>query len=136
VYVERGVDMIIGLLGTLKAGAAYVPLDPSYPPDRIAYMVEDAEMKLVLTQRKLTEILPDQFRREGMNLVCLDTDRAEIDLESDERIDGDAAGENLAYVIYTSGSTGRPKGVLIQHDCLMNLVQWHNEIYQVSALDR
>jgi len=136
VYVERGVDMIIGLLGTLKAGAAYVPLDPSYPPDRIAYMVEDAEMKLVLTQRKLTEILPDQLRREGMNLVCLDTDRAEIDLESDERIDGDAAGENLAYVIYTSGSTGRPKGVLIQHDCLMNLVQWHNEIYQVSALDR
>ena len=136
VCVERGIDMIVGLLGILKAGAAYVPLDPSYPPERIAYMAEDAGMELVLTQRNLAEILPDRLRRDGVKLVCLDTNRAEIDLESGERIDGGAAGANLAYVIYTSGSTGRPKGVLIQHDCLMNLVRWHNETYQVSALDR
>ena len=108
-YLERSPELIIGMLGALKAGAGFLPLDPSYPPERLAFMIEDSGVEIVLTQGRLeTALPPGSYRR-----VCLDSDRLAIDREGAEKPPGTAGPESLAYVIYTSGSTGRPKGVVI-----------------------
>ncbi|WP_032716627.1 AMP-binding protein, partial [Pseudomonas syringae] len=108
ICVERGVEMMIGLLGVLKAGAAYVPLDPAYPAERLAYMINDSQPTALLTQRDLQKRLPTL----ALPLVLLDDDQRNTFTERDDNPVVEALGvRNLAYVIYTSGSTGNPKGV-------------------------
>src|SRR5690606_20924518 len=116
--VERSFEMIIGILGVLKAGGAYLPLDPTFPPERLAFMLEDAGVDLVLTQSGLADRLPAH----PAERLYLDADWPEIARQSTENPQSGAAPGNLAYVIYTSGSTGRPKGVLLAHRGLVNLI--------------
>ncbi|MCF5295443.1 amino acid adenylation domain-containing protein, partial [Pseudomonas syringae] len=117
ICVERGVEMMIGLLGVLKAGAAYVPLDPAYPAERLAYMITDSQPAALLTQRDLQKRLPTLT----LPLVLLDDDQRNTFTERDDNPVVEALGvRNLAYVIYTSGSTGNPKGVMIEHRGLVN----------------
>ncbi|MEM9924049.1 MAG: amino acid adenylation domain-containing protein [Cyanobacteria bacterium P01_D01_bin.50] len=123
ICVERSLEMIIGLLGILKAGGAYVPLDPSYPPDRLTYMLEDAEVEIVLTQANLVAYLEENvIQAQDISLVCLDKDWESIAQKSSENPSVDIKGSNLAYVIYTSGSTGKPKGVQLQHQGVVNFL--------------
>jgi amino acid adenylation domain-containing protein len=114
--LERSVEMMVGVLGILKAGAGFVPLDPSYPLPRIAYMLEDAGAKVLVSQRSLAEGLPRHVARR----VCLDDEREAIARRSVEKLTGGAAPANAAYVIYTSGSTGQPKGVVVEHRQIVN----------------
>jgi len=108
---ERSLEMIVALLGILKAGGAYLPLDPAYPRERLAFMVEDARVPVLLTHSSLLDVLP---RYDG-RVLYLDKDWEAIATESDKNPTTEAVPENLAYVIYTSGSTGKPKGVLVTH---------------------
>ncbi len=114
ICMERSLDLIVGLLGILKAGGAYVPLEPDYPKERLAFMREDAEVSLLLTQEKFL------FEMSRQPVVCLDRDREKIAQQSDRNPVSQVRADNLAYVIYTSGSTGRPKGVQIEHQSLVN----------------
>jgi amino acid adenylation domain-containing protein/non-ribosomal peptide synthase protein (TIGR01720 family) len=116
VCLERSADTMVALFGVLKAGAAYVPLNPSYPADRLSYMAENAGVRVVVTERRAVDRLPEKER------VQLDADWGRIAAESRERLPERSAPENLAYVIYTSGSTGRPKGVQIAHGALANFL--------------
>ncbi|MEH2279378.1 MAG: amino acid adenylation domain-containing protein [Nostoc sp.] len=131
ICVERSPLMLVGLLGILKAGGAYVPLDPAYPQERLAFMLEDAQVSVLLTQENLVPRLPPHQAQ----VVCLDSNRANFST-SKENLPHTATTGNLAYVIYTSGSTGRPKGVQIEHQGLLNLVFWHQQAFAVSSLDR
>lgn len=126
--LKRSADMIVGLLGILKAGGAYVPLDPAYPRDRVAFMMEDTQAPVLLTEQALLEILPEHSAR----VVCLDTGWEEIARESEENPANQSAPEDLAYVIYTSGSTGKPKGVVLQHRPVVNTLAWVNKTFQVG----
>jgi len=112
ICMERSLELVIGLLGILKAGGAYVPLDPRYPPSRLAAMVDDARMAVVVSQEGLVERLEVGA---GTRVVSVDGEREAIAGEREENPDSGVTGEHLAYVIYTSGSTGKPKGVLISH---------------------
>ena len=108
--------MIIGLLGVLKAGGGYVPLDPSYPRERLAFILEETQAKLLLTQERLVESVPEKIAA----LLCLDRNWEQIERQSgDHQISGPTTN-NIAYVIYTSGSTGQPKGVAVEHRQLNN----------------
>ena len=109
--VERSIEMLVGILGILKTGAAYLPLDPHYPPKRLSLMLADASVGFVVTQEHLVSQLP----REGAAIVCLDRDRQHIEKQALENPDIRVLPENAAYVIYTSGSTGKPKGVIVTH---------------------
>ncbi len=120
ICLERSPDMVVGMLGVLKAGAAYVPLDPAYPPQRLAFMLQDAHASVLLTQQALRDELPDG----GAQIVCIDTLQETVARYSPENPQAIAAPSNLAYVIYTSGSTGKPKGVAMPHRPLVNLVRW------------
>jgi len=121
--VERSWEMVVGLLGILKAGGAYVPLDPAYPRDRLIFMLQDAQVKVMLTQECLRGVLPTDTTQ----TICLDTDWEFIAEASTENVDSGVTPENLAYVIYTSGSMGKPKGVLIEHGSLTRYLCWVNE---------
>lgn len=112
IHVNRSIEMLVALLGTLKSGAAYLPLDPSFPEDRIAYMIEDSATPLILTQAELESQLPKSDRTA---LVRLDADWPEIEREPSSLPACESTSQNLAYVIYTSGSTGKPKGVELEH---------------------
>ena len=114
--VERSVELVVGMLGILKAGGAYVPLDPSYPADRLAMMMQEAALPVLLTQGHLADELPAG----GEQLVCLDDDWAQVERQPEGRVAAGVVGDNLAYVIFTSGSTGRPKGVMVRHRGLVN----------------
>jgi amino acid adenylation domain-containing protein len=116
--MERSVEMVVGLLGILKAGAAYVPLDPSYPQERLAFMLADTQAPVLLTQQRLVDVLPQHTAQ----LFCLDRDWEVIGRESTENTPAHTTAEDLAYVIYTSGSTGRPKGVAVPHRGIVRLV--------------
>jgi amino acid adenylation domain-containing protein len=128
ICLERSLETIVGLLGILKAGAAYVPLDPSYPPARLSYMLTDSAVKVLLTQQKLLRLLPAHDAR----VICLDTDWGQIEQQSQNCLDLDLNSDCLAYVIYTSGSTGTPKGVMIQHRSLVNYLSWCTKAYHVA----
>jgi amino acid adenylation domain-containing protein len=132
ICVDRSIEMVVGLLGILKAGGAYVPLDPAYPKERLAFMLEDAQVPLLLTQEHLVQQLPDS----NAQRVCLDSEWGIIAKESEDNPDGGANPENLAYVIYTSGSTGKPKGVMNTHRGICNRLIWMQEEYQLDESDR
>jgi amino acid adenylation domain-containing protein len=116
--LDRTPEMVVGLLGVLKAGAAYVPLDPHFPESRLALMLDDARVAAVVTSQDLR----DRFDGGGRRVVCLDSERPEIAGRSADNLPGGAGAANLAYVIYTSGSTGRPKGVQVTHGALGNFL--------------
>ncbi len=131
VCAERGLDMVVGLLGILKAGAAYVPLDPGYPQERLAFMLEDCKAQLVLTQAHLQERLPAS----NVPVLRLDADWPRIAEAPATPVASGAAPADLAYVIYTSGSTGRPKGVGVPHAGIVNRLQWMQEEYGLTEHD-
>jgi amino acid adenylation domain-containing protein len=110
-FLEPSPELIVAVLGVLKAGAAYVPLDPEYPSDRIAFVLEDTAAPLLVTEAPLLDRLPSHAGQ----TVCLDRDRETLDALGEENPSVEVTPENLAYVIYTSGSTGKPKGVQIEH---------------------
>jgi len=120
-YLERSLEMLVGMLGVLKAGAAYVPLDPNYPQERITFIVSDVRAGVVITERRMAAGLVIGDAR----LCCLDADAEALARQSVHNPPHVVAPDNLAYVIYTSGSTGRPKGVGMTHRALVNLLQWH-----------
>ena len=132
VCLERSFDLVVGLLAVLKAGGAYVPLDPSLPAERLAFLVQDAQTPVLLTQHALLSHLPTT----SAHLLCLDTDTALF--AQQPRSDPACAVRlaDLAYVIYTSGSTGWPKGVQISHNSLLNLLWWHRRAFAVTSADR
>src|SRR6185436_230403 len=125
-FVEPSVALIVGILGILKAGAAYVPIDTAYPRDRIGFLLGDAGVRLVLTENHLLANLP----LKGEQTICLDS----FDWNAPGRPAADAAvrPHNLAYVIYTSGSTGQPKGVCIEHRNIVNYVRGVSERLQLE----
>nr|UXE44290.1 linear gramicidin synthase subunit B [uncultured bacterium] len=116
--IERSLEMVVALLGILKAGGAYLPLDPSYPVERLNFMLEDSGARVLLTQPSCLE----RLSRLPQQLVLLERDRERIAAESETNLQSDVYPENLAYVIYTSGSTGRPKGAEVPHRGLCNVV--------------
>ncbi|WP_333377629.1 amino acid adenylation domain-containing protein [Microcoleus sp. B4-D4] len=132
ICVERSFDTIIGILGVLKAGGAYVPIDPAYPSERIAYMLDDSQLPVLLTQKQLIGSLSEHQAR----VVCLDSDWKKISVMPEIPPISDVVPENLAYVIYTSGSTGNPKGVLIAHRGLCNLAQAQIKLFDVQPDSR
>jgi len=127
--VERSLEMVVGLLGILKAGGAYVPLDPNYPQERLAFMLEDAQISVLLTQQSLVDRLPEHQAK----LVCLDTDAGLFSQSSQENLICGVQVNNLAYVIYTSGSTGQPKGVALNQLGLCNLILWQLQNTTIST---
>jgi fengycin family lipopeptide synthetase B len=131
ICLDRSVEMIVGLLAIFKAGGAYVPLDPSYPTERLALMLADARLSILLTQEKLRE------KVEGLNaeLIALDSDWGTISLESGENPSVSVNRANLAYVIYTSGSTGKPKGVLVTQDNLLRLFETTDRLFNFNSDD-
>ncbi|MDR0281377.1 MAG: amino acid adenylation domain-containing protein, partial [Paucimonas sp.] len=133
VALERGAEMVVGLLAILKAGGAYVPLDPDFPRDRLAYMMEDSGLKLLLSQ---TSLLDQLTIPAGVETLCLDQAGDWLDGYSQDHLPALAAPENLAYVIYTSGSTGLPKGVTIHHQALVNFLSSMADQPGLSAADR
>ncbi|GAB1537529.1 hypothetical protein NUACC21_01740 [Scytonema sp. NUACC21] len=131
ICVERSLHMIIGLLAILKAGGAYVPLDPSYPKERLAYMLEDSQPGVLLTQQHLVESLPSHKAK----VICIDSNWELIVNENTENPGCDITGDNLAYLIYTSGSTGKPKGAMNTHQGACNRLLWMQDAYQLTATD-
>ena len=128
--MERSLEMVIAMFAVLKAGGAYAPLDPSYPRERIAVMIADAAMPLVLTQKRLAGLCSGGAAR----VVCADTE--DCGGEDSANIAGEMSAESLAYVIYTSGSTGKPKGVMIPHRAICNQMLWSQEALPLDTSDR
>lgn len=128
--VEPSLEMVIGMLAILKAGGAYMPLDPSYPADRLAFMMEDSKARVLLTQRQLINALPSG----NATVICLD-DSGIASQQSGENLQAKVVEENLAYMIYTSGSTGRPKGAMISHRALTNHMVWMAKRFPVTEDD-
>ncbi|MGD7119988.1 non-ribosomal peptide synthetase, partial [Ralstonia pseudosolanacearum] len=126
---ERSVELVIGLLGILKAGGGYVPLDPSYPQDRLAYMLEDSAPVAVLAQSNTREQLG------ALSVPVLDLDGPLEEAEHDPQVTG-LEPHHLAYVIYTSGSTGRPKGVVVEHRNTVNFLAWAARAFPPASLAR
>lgn len=130
--LERSLEMVVGLLAILKAGGAYVPLDPTSPPERLSFMLEDAQVPVLITQQHFKAHLSAP----GVHTVCLDTDAEKVGQQSETDPTSSVTASDLAYVIYTSGSTGQPKGALIPHDGLLNLIFWHQRAFAVTSSDR
>ncbi|MEH2349562.1 MAG: amino acid adenylation domain-containing protein [Nostoc sp.] len=125
VCIKRSPEMLIALLAILKAGGAYVPLDPAYPQERLAFMLEDSQAKVLLTQSHLMEL----FDNPNVNVVCIDRDSEVISQQSRENLFSEIKPHHLAYVIYTSGSTGVPKGVAIAHQSCVALLTWARQVF-------
>ncbi|MCP4655422.1 MAG: amino acid adenylation domain-containing protein, partial [bacterium] len=122
---ERSAALVVAVFGVLKAGGAYLPLDPGYPEERLAFMLDDAAARVILTQERLVAELPEHRAR----VVCLDRDRPLVAAESAAAPPAAAVPENLAYLIYTSGSTGRAKGVAIEHRSAAGMVRWAATVF-------
>ncbi len=129
IYMERSLEMMVALLGIFKAGGAYVPLDPAYPRERVAFMLADTQVPVLLTHKRLLTDLPDHQAR----VICIDADWETIARESTDNLSSGATGHHLAYVAYTSGSTGKPKGVMNTHRGHVNYLLWDTETYDVQA---
>ncbi len=129
VLTERSIEMVVGLLAVLKAGGAYVPADPTYPSERLAFMLEDARVSVLLTQERLKAALPEH----SAVVVSLD-DWEKVASDDASNPPRAATPDNLAYVIYTSGSTGKPKGVAIEHHSTVTLLHWSREVFKPEQL--
>ncbi|MHC5290487.1 lichenysin non-ribosomal peptide synthetase LicB [Bacillus licheniformis] len=135
IMVKPSLEMAAGVLAILKAGAAYVPIDPGYPAERIGYVLKDSGAELLLTQSGLT--MPDAFTGEVIDLNREASILAgELYPEDDINPSAEAQSDNLAYLIYTSGTTGQPKGVMVEHQSLVNLCYWHNDAFTVTEQDK
>ncbi len=132
VCMDRSVEMVIALYGILKAGGAYVPLDPSFPADRLAFMMDDAQVDLVLTQRHVCH----HINSHNVETLCLDSDWQRVALEQEDPVTSRTTSSDLAYVIYTSGSTGRPKGAMNQHDAICNRLYWMQDEFGLKKRER
>lgn len=132
ICLERSLEMVVGLLGILKTGGAYVPLEPAYPKERLAFILSDTQAGVILTQEQLLESLPPH----GAQVVCLDSDWEVIAQKSQENLVCEATASNLVYVIYTSGSTGQPKGVMISHRGICNQLCWRQATFPLTEVDR
>ncbi|MEA5624786.1 non-ribosomal peptide synthetase, partial [Nostoc sp. UHCC 0251] len=130
--VERSVKMVVALLGILKAGGAYLPLDPEYPQDRLSFMLEDAQVSLLLTQQHLVEKLPEHTAKQ----ILLDQVWEEIVQNNQDNPSNGVKAFHLANVIYTSGSTGKPKGVMVEHQGLCNLAQAQIQVFDLNCHSR
>ena len=131
ILADRSLEMVVALLGVLKAGGAYVPIDPDYPPDRVAFMLEDAGAPVLLTQARFSGRLP---RHEGKTLY-LDSDWDQISREDTSNPPNATTADSLAYMIYTSGSTGRPKGAMNTHRGICNRLLWMQDQYGLTEAD-
>lgn len=130
ISMHRCLEIVVGILGILKSGGAYVPLAPEYPQERLTFMLEDTQVPVLLTQRQL-EGLPAHTAR----VVCLDTDWHVIAQESEQNPTSETTEQNLAYAIYTSGSTGRLKGVRVTHTSVRQYVQSVNNKLHINPDD-
>ena len=128
--LPRGLDMVVGALAILKAGGAYLPMDPAWPPDRLAFVLEDAQSPVLVTNVILSRQIP--YGRH----VIVDLAPPETAAQSEGLPLAKIRGDDLAYIIYTSGSTGQPKGVEIPHGGLVNLISWHQQAFSVTSADR
>jgi amino acid adenylation domain-containing protein/non-ribosomal peptide synthase protein (TIGR01720 family) len=128
IFLERSVEMMVALLGVMKAGGAYLPLDFAYPLERLSFILEDAQAPFLLTQERLSGQMPSYWGQ----MLCLDELWDDIARENEEPMTGGSLPENLVYVIYTSGSTGKPKGTLIQHRGLVNYLHWCTQRYPLT----
>jgi amino acid adenylation domain-containing protein len=137
ILLERGVDLVVALLAAAKSGAAYVPLDPDYPQERLAFMLADTKAPVVVTQRKLEHLLPPAARKSAA-LVVLDDDKtaAALAQEDSKRPDRLSQPSDVCYTIYTSGSTGQPKGVVLTHEAVVNTLDWVNREFLFTPSDR
>jgi len=131
VCLDRSIDMVVALIGVLKAGAAYVPMDPHLPKDRLTFMIEDAKLSLILSEEKFQHLVPA-----GVNAFFLDRDADQLQESSNLPPENTASPEDAMYVIYTSGSTGRPKGVQIMHRSVVNLLESVRHEPGLTADDR
>jgi amino acid adenylation domain-containing protein len=129
VCLDRSINLVVAFLGILKAGAVYVPMDPSYPRDRLAFMLEDARIKFLLTEESVLSLLPQH----SILTVCMDRDWQVIEQEKIDRPTNSVSPDNLAYIIYTSGSTGRPKGTMIAHRGLSNLSMAQAKTFNIGT---
>jgi non-ribosomal peptide synthetase component F len=132
VCLKPSLELVIGRLGVLKSGSAYVSLDPNQPAERLRLIVEDSRAGVMLTQDELVEQMTDC----GIRVISPGGDNQQINAESKQNPTLISNAKNLAYVIYTSGSTGRPKGTEIGHTGLVNLIAWHIKTYEVNASER
>lgn len=130
VCLTRSLEMVVALLGILKAGGAYVPLDPTYPKERLAFVIEDTQLPILLTQQHLLESIPQH----QAHTVYVDSDWPSVAQQPADNPTSGVQPSNLAYVIYTSGSTGRPKGVAIEHRNTVALIDWAKELFTTSQL--
>jgi amino acid adenylation domain-containing protein len=137
ICIDRSTELVVAMLGVLKAGAYYLPLDPDYPSDRLAFMLQDARVPVLLTTTARVGALP-KSGESGARVVLLDRDwdAIELDARHVEHVSRSLpTGDNLAYVIYTSGSTGRPKGVMIPHSAVVNYLAWMRDAYPLDTRD-
>jgi len=132
IFLEASPEKVVALLAVLKAGAAYVPLDPAYPEERLKYIAMDAQIAVLLTEQKLQV---ERLRLKA-DVVYLDQESHWIGKQSCENLEQFAVPDNLAYVIYTSGSTGQPKGVMVRRQGVMNHLQWTLKDFPLTVLDR
>ena len=132
ISLPRSIELLVGVLGVLKAGGAYLPLDAGYPAERLAYMMEDAGISVLVTEEWLAENLPASWAQ----VVCLEREREAIAGAAESNPESGTSLGNLAYVIYTSGSTGKPKGVQVEHGGLSNLAQAQAEAFGVTRESR
>ncbi|MDB5095513.1 MAG: Non-ribosomal peptide synthetase component [Candidatus Eremiobacteraeota bacterium] len=130
--MERSIAFVVGALGIMKAGGAYLPLDPSHPSDRLSFQLADADAPIVLIANGCETSVRDL----SLDVVALEADGTLVGEPTLEAFSPDIRSEDLAYVIYTSGSTGRPKGVEITHGGLSNLIHWHRAAFRVTGVDR
>jgi amino acid adenylation domain-containing protein/FkbM family methyltransferase len=131
VFMERSLEMVIALYGVLKAGGAYVPIDPEYPAERVASMLEDADVPVLLTQNRLAGQLPHH----DCKLICLDADWHQIATANTINPARTVSPNSLAYMIYTSGSTGKPKGAMNTHRGIVNRLLWMQDQYVLTEAD-
>ncbi|MFP2933180.1 condensation domain-containing protein, partial [Pyxidicoccus sp. 3LG] len=131
ICLERSLEMVVALLGTLKAGAAYVPIDPGYPRERLAFMLADSAPRVLLTQQHLLPGLPPC----PAPVLCLDTQGSSVAAHPTTAPEARATPRSLAYVIYTSGSTGRPKGAMNEHGAVCNRLHWMQQAYALGPGD-
>ncbi|MBE9178535.1 amino acid adenylation domain-containing protein [Oculatella sp. LEGE 06141] len=129
--LERSLEMVIGILAVLKAGGAYVPIDPTYPSERLAFMLRDAQVPILLTQARFVHALPEV----PAHCICLDGDWEAIAAYPTTNPQSSVTLNHLAYVIYTSGSTGQPKGAMNTHVGLCNRLRWMQEAYHLTPID-